>query len=100
MTLPFKFEASIASAAFIAALAVGAAGAAFAQPAEGGGRAAFTQACGADIQKFCPNMQPGPDMRTCVRSNEKSFSDPCKAFLDRMRSMRQQHSQGGGAAPQ
>lgn len=79
-----------------------AAGAAFAQPAQGGGRGAFRQACGADIQKFCPNMGPGSgEMRACVRKNFDSLSDACKAAIQQMRSRRQQQGgEGGGAAPQ
>jgi hypothetical protein len=88
-----------------------AAGVAFAQPPAagggggggGGGRgAALRAACGADIQKFCPNLQPGPDLRACVRKNYASLSDGCRAQLDQMRSQRQQQQQqgGGAAAPQ
>jgi hypothetical protein len=79
-----------------------AAGVAFAQPPAGGGGggsgrgAALRAACGMDIQKFCPNLQPGPDMRACVRKNYASLSDGCRAQLDQMRSQRQQQ---GGAAP-
>ena len=85
-----------------------AAGVAFAQPPAGGGGggsggggrgAALRAACGADIQKFCPNLQPGPDMRACVRKNYASLSDGCRAQLDQMRSQRQQQGGQGGAAP-
>jgi hypothetical protein len=100
MTLSLK--ASIAGAL---ALSV-AAGVAFAQPPAGGaggggsGRgAALRQACGADIEKFCPNLQPGPDMRACVRKNYASLSDGCRSVLDQMRSQRQQQGAPGGAAP-
>jgi hypothetical protein len=101
MTL--KLNASIAG---VLALTL-AAGAAFAQPPAsgggggGGGRgAAFREACGADIQKFCPNVQMGPGMRACVRKNASSMSDGCKSFLQQMRGARQDHPQGGAAAPQ
>ena len=92
MTLTFK--ASIA-----AALAVTlAAGAAFAQPAPGGGRgAALKAACGADIEKFCPNMGPSPELKACVRKNYRSLSQTCQTFLSQMRSQRQQQGQGEGA---
>ena len=98
MTLPISFKASIAGALALTL----AAGAAFAQPAEGGGGrgAALKAACGADIQKFCANVQMGPDMRKCVRTNFSSLSDGCKSFLQQMRSRRQEGGQGGGGAPQ
>ncbi len=95
MNLRTTFKASIAG---VLALSF-AASAAFAQPA-GAGRGALRQACGADVQKFCPNMQPGPDIRACIRKNFASLSDPCKSALQQMRAQRQQQqSQGGGAAP-
>lgn len=104
MTL--KLKASIAGALALTL----AAGAAFAQPPAGGGAggngggggrgAAFREACGADIQKFCPNLQPGPDLRACVRKNLASLSDGCKSMLQQMRSMRQQQQGGGAPAPQ
>ena len=92
MTL--KLKATIAGA-----LALGlAAGAAFAQPAEGGGKgAALKAACAADFQKFCPNVQMGPEMRACVRTNFKSLSDGCKSVLQQLRSARQ--SQGQSSPP-
>lgn len=83
-------NASIAGALALAL----AAGAAFAQP--GGGRgAALKAACGADIQKFCPNLGPSPELRACVRKNYHALSGSCQAFLAQMRSAR---SQGGGAS--
>jgi hypothetical protein len=95
-----KLTATIAS---VLALSL-AASVALAQPAAGGGGgrgAALRAACAADFQKFCPNVQMGPDMRKCVRSNFNSLSDSCKAVLEQMRSHRQESSpQGGGAAPQ
>jgi hypothetical protein len=104
--MTFKLKASIAGALALAL----AAGAAIAQPPAGegggggpggggGGRgAALRQACGADIQKFCANVQ-GPDMRKCVRDNFASLSDGCQSFLKQMRSRRQDNPQGGGAGP-
>jgi len=78
-----------------------AASAAFAQPPAGGGGGghgeAMKAACGADVQKFCPNLQPGPDVRQCVRKNFASLSDGCKSFIEQMRARRQQQ-QGGAAA--
>ena len=67
------------------ALAFGLASAAIAQPpadngsgaGHGGGRGAIRQACGADIQKYCPDAKPGPGggMRDCIMKNHDSFSD-------------------------
>jgi hypothetical protein len=99
MQSSLKFKASIAAALALTL----AASAAFAQPPAGGGDAggrgqAMKAACGADVQKFCPSQQPGPDLRACVRKNFASLSDSCKSFIEQMRARRQQ--QGGGAAPQ
>jgi hypothetical protein len=90
-----------------AALAFGLAAAAFAQPpadsstgsGPGGGRGAIRQACGADIQKYCPDARPGPGggMRDCIMKNHDSFSDSCKAALAQMRAQRQQS--GAQSAP-
>jgi hypothetical protein len=98
MNRPITLKASIAG---VLALSF-AAGVAFAQPPAGGGArgAGLRQACGADVQKFCPSLQPGPDLRACVRKNYASLSDPCKSFLEQMRAQRQQQSPAGGAAPQ
>jgi hypothetical protein len=90
------------------ALAFGLASAAIAQPpadsggGQGGGRAAMRQACGADIQKYCPDAKPGPGggLRDCVMKNHDSFSDSCKAALAQMRSARQQQNGGSSPAPQ
>jgi hypothetical protein len=54
------------------------------------------------MQKFCPNVQPGPGggMRECIRTNYKSLSDGCRGFVDQMQQrMRERQQQGGGAAP-
>jgi hypothetical protein len=99
MQSSLKFKASIVGALALAL----AASAAFAQPPAGGGGGGHGQAmkaaCGADVQKFCPNLQPGPDMRQCVRKNFASLSDGCKSFIEQMRE-RHQQQQGGGAAAQ
>jgi cytochrome c556 len=91
-----KLKATIAGALALSL----AAGAAFAQPAAGGRGAALKAACGADFEKYCPNVQMGPDMRACVRTNYKTLSDGCKSVLQQLRSAHQEHSQGGAAAPQ
>jgi hypothetical protein len=91
------------------ALALGLASSALAQPpadsdsggGHGGGRAAVRAACGADIQKYCPDAKPGPGggMRDCIMKNHDSFSDSCKTALAQMRSHRQQ-SGDSSPAPQ
>lgn len=105
MTLTLKAsiaKVSVAKASICGALALAlAAGAAFAQPGQGGGRgAALKAACGADIQKFCPDLGPSPELRACVRKNYESLSDNCKAFLAQMRSHRAQQQGGESSAPQ
>ncbi len=74
-----------------------AAGAAIAQPAAGKG-AALKAACAADFQKYCPNVQMGPEMRSCVRTNFKSLSDGCKSVLQQLRSAHQDRAPAGGAS--
>lgn len=100
MHLPTQFKVSIAGAPLLGALALTlAASAAFAQPAADGGHGqAMKAACSADVQKFCPNLQPGPDMRQCVRKNFASLSDGCKSFIEQMRAHHQQQQGAGGAA--
>ena len=67
------------------------AGAAFAQPAGGGGNGAVRQACMADIQKACPDAKPGPGggMRECAKAHFKEFSQPCQSALIAMRARMQ-----------
>ena len=37
-------------------------------------------ACGADVQKFCANIERAKGaMRTCLQANEAQLSDGCKA---------------------
>lgn len=81
-----------AAAALAASLAL--AGAAFAQPAGGGARAA----CQADIQKFCPAATPGPGgtLRACIRDHQAQLSDACKSAIAAMIAARQ----AAGGKPQ
>ena len=85
----------------IAALAI--AGAAFAQPAGGGGgqapspemqaaRAAMREACAADMQKLCADKQ-GREAFMCLRENADQASAPCKAAFAKM------PARGGQAGP-
>ena len=91
MTLTLKTSTAAALAFALAA------GAAFAQPGQGGRGAALRAACAADFQKFCPNMGPSMELRTCVRKNYHALSETCQAALAKMRSERQQQGQGEGA---
>ena len=94
MHLPLKFNLSMSGALALTL----AASVAFAQPPGGGGGRgeAMKAACGADVQKYCANLQPGPDLRACVRKNYASLSQSCKTVIEQMRARHQQ--QGGGAA--
>jgi hypothetical protein len=94
-------------AASALALFVSIAGAAGAQPPEGGansggngghGGGAVRQACMADMQKICPDAKPGPGggMRECMRAHYADLSDGCKAAIEQMRA---QHQGGGGGPP-
>jgi membrane fusion protein, multidrug efflux system len=40
---------------------------------------AIRAACSADIQKLCPGVQRGKDIRTCLQANAAQLSDACKA---------------------
>lgn len=86
----------IAAPALIAA-ALFCAGAATAQPGGGGG--GMRQACQADFQKFCADVQPGGGARMqCMRQHAAELSDACKAaFVARQKAKESQSAgQGGG----
>jgi cysteine rich repeat protein len=43
-------------------------------------RAKFRAACGADVQKFCANIERAKGaMRSCLTAHETDLSDTCKA---------------------
>ena len=45
----------------------------------------FASACAADIQKFCPNLAPGPDRHKCVVANMSKMSPNCQTAFDALR---------------
>jgi hypothetical protein len=55
----------------------------------------FRAACAADIQKLCPNVERGRDIRACLQSNAQQLSEPCKAAA---KALSAQRSEDGGAA--
>jgi len=70
-----------------------AAGAALAATSATDDMSGVRDACGADIQKFCPNIEPGGDrLRGCVRGHWMSLSKDCKSALLEMRKHHQQQS--------
>ena len=90
-----------ANLVLVSALAIGAAGLAFAQetPAPppgggggGGGRGALAAACGADIQANCAG-KAGRGIRQCLTENQSKISEGCKAALAA------NPGRGGGGAP-
>jgi hypothetical protein len=86
------------------ALAVAAlftAGAALAQPAGNGG-GGMRQACQADFEKFCADVQPGGGARIrCLRQHAADLSDACKAaFAARQKAHDSQPAGQGGNAGQ
>jgi hypothetical protein len=86
-----KLHRSIAGAALLAL----AAGAPLAASAQGDDMSGVKQACGADIQKYCPNIEPGGGrLRGCVRGHWRSLSKDCKSALLEMRAHHQQQSGG------
>ena len=49
-------------------------------PAKEEARAKFQAACGADVQKFCANVERAKGARgTCLTAHENELSAPCKA---------------------
>src|SRR5262249_31679883 len=40
---------------------------------------AIRAACGADIQRLCPGVERGRDIRACLQANAAQLSDACKA---------------------
>jgi hypothetical protein len=52
--------------------------------------------CRADVQKLCPNVQPGGGrIVACLRQNKDSLSDACKQRLLQMRPRRSSNPQNG-----
>jgi|HubBroStandDraft_5_1064220.scaffolds.fasta_scaffold26775_2 multidrug efflux system membrane fusion protein len=47
-------------------------------------RAALAKACGADLAKYCPNME-GSDRFQCMRDHRDDFSAECKSAMSKMR---------------
>jgi hypothetical protein len=61
----------------IAAFALSAAAASFAQPASN-----VRAACAADLAKLCPNAQPGDgSIRQCMRDHQSDLSTACKQAI-------------------
>ena len=51
--------------------------------------------CRADVQKLCPNVQPGGGrIVACLKQNIDSVSDACKQRLQQMRQRRGGNQQG------
>lgn len=69
-----------------ASLALFAAGAAAAQPAAGGG---VREGCKADVEKFCPNLQPGERPMKCMKEHLSELSDTCKSAIAKARAARE-----------
>ena len=37
--------------------------------------------CAKDVERLCPNLQPGPKRRKCIQEKQQDFSPECKAFM-------------------
>lgn len=61
--------------------------------------APLRQACGADIQSFCPMAQTPRDRNLCLRQYQDRISSTCSSFLAERRAQRMQRLQSQGAAP-
>ncbi|MGA2953735.1 MAG: hypothetical protein ABSD80_16020 [Caulobacteraceae bacterium] len=68
-----------------------AAGAAFAQQGP-----SPREACKPDVERLCPNLQPGERPRDCLMQHRDQVSDACKAAVMRARAA---HDAAKGAAP-
>lgn len=71
---------------FVLAASLALAGAAFAQPQEGGHGGGLRAACQADLQALCKDVQPGGGrIRQCLKAHKDAISAPCKtAMAERM----------------
>jgi hypothetical protein len=53
------------------------------------------EACAADLQKFCPGVQPGGGrVKQCLRPHRDELSTSCAAALETARAARLAHKQG------
>lgn len=41
--------------------------------------------CRADVEKLCPNLPKGPQLRECIQKNKDNFSAECKEFKKQKR---------------
>jgi hypothetical protein len=80
----------------VLAVAMFASGAAVAQEHPGGGK--LREACKADVQQYCANVEKGGGrIMKCLSDNEDKLSQPCKDTVATMRAMKERKS---GGAPQ
>lgn len=55
--------------------------------------------CRADLQKLCPNVQPGGGrLVACLKDNKDSVSDTCKQRVEQIRQIRKGSNRPGGRA--
>ncbi len=64
----------------LASLALGVAPVTFAQQGGGGG-GGLRAACGADMQKLCPDAKDRESRRQCLTDNKEKLSPDCSAAL-------------------
>jgi hypothetical protein len=84
--------------ALVASLAL--AGAALAQPQEGGHNNAMRAACAADLQSLCKDVQPGGGrIMQCLKEHKDAVSAPCKSAIAERMSERRASHHGDTAAP-
>ncbi len=54
--------------------------------------------CRADLQKLCPNVQPGGGrLVACLKDNKDSVSDACKQRVQQIKQTRKGGARGGQA---
>jgi Spy/CpxP family protein refolding chaperone len=45
--------------------------------------AMIEEACGSAMDRFCPDLEPGPELGMCLRGNQEELSDLCRMALER-----------------
>jgi Spy/CpxP family protein refolding chaperone len=45
--------------------------------------AMIEEACGSAMERFCPDLEPGPELGMCLRENQEELSDLCRMALER-----------------
>jgi hypothetical protein len=47
-------------------------------------------ACVKDVERLCPDLEPGPKLRKCIREKREEFSPECKARAEEREKVRRE----------